>query len=165
MTVRGHGAMDRFRALVEPLGVEVVIAEFPQGTRTAQDAAAAVGCDVAEIVKSLVFIADGQPVLALVSGANRVDEPTLARVLGASAVRKASAEEARAATGYAIGGTPPFGHVGEGVADVLCDPSLLTHDVVWAAAGTPNAVFPLPPTLLVEVAGARVIDVTSGSPA
>jgi prolyl-tRNA editing enzyme YbaK/EbsC (Cys-tRNA(Pro) deacylase) len=164
-TTTGNTATERFRALAAPLGVEVVVAEFPQGTRTARDAAAAVGCDVAAIVKSLVFVADGQPVLALVSGANRVDEPLLAHVLGASEVRKASADEARAATGYAIGGTPPFGHSGEGVASVLCDPTLLEHDVVWAAAGTPSSVFPLPPTLLVEAAGARVVAVTSGPPA
>jgi len=164
-TTTGNTATARFRALAEPLGVEVVIAEFPQGTRTAQDAAAAVGCDVGAIVKSLVFVADGRPVLALVSGANRVDEPALARALGAATVRKASADEARAATGYAIGGTPPFGHTGDGVASVLCDPALLTHEVVWAAAGTPVAVFPLPPALLVEAAGARVVDVTAGAAA
>jgi prolyl-tRNA editing enzyme YbaK/EbsC (Cys-tRNA(Pro) deacylase) len=164
-TPTGSTATDRFRALAVTLGVEVVVSEFPQGTRTAQDAADAVGCAVAAIVKSLVFMADGRPVLALVSGAHRVDEPTLARALDVAEVRKASADEARDATGYAIGGTPPFGHTGEGVTSTVCDPSLLIHDVVWAAAGTPSSVFPIPPALLVAAAGARVVDVTTGTSA
>ena len=153
-------ATDRFRALAASVGVDVAASEFPEGTRTATDAAVAVGCDVGAIVKSLVFVADGHAVLALTSGGNRVDEQRLADAIGASEVRKATADEARVATGYSIGGTPPFGHTGSGVVDVLIDPALLTHDMVWAAAGTPSTVFPITPTRLVEVAGARTVDVT-----
>jgi prolyl-tRNA editing enzyme YbaK/EbsC (Cys-tRNA(Pro) deacylase) len=79
-------------------------------------------------------------------------------------VRKASADEARTATGYAIGGTPPFCHTGAGVSDVVIDPALLGHDEVWAAAGTPSSVFPIPPERLIEVAGARIVDVTEVHP-
>ena len=153
-------ATERFRTLAASVGVDVAVSEFPEGTRTATDAAAAVGCHVDAIVKSLVFVADGRAVLALTSGGNRIDEQRLADATGASEVRKATADEARAATGYAIGGTPPFGHTGSGVADVLIDPALLTHDEVWAAAGTPSAVFPIAPARLAEVADARVVDVT-----
>lgn len=153
-------AAERFHTLAARSGVDVAAAEFPAGTRTAQDAAAAVGCDVGAIVKSLVFVADGRPVLALTSGRNRIDEARLAVELGANEVRKASADEARAATGYAIGGTPPFAHTGTGVDVVLLDPALLEHAEVWAAAGTPSSVFPLSPDRLAEVAGARVVDVT-----
>jgi prolyl-tRNA editing enzyme YbaK/EbsC (Cys-tRNA(Pro) deacylase) len=158
-------ATERFRTLAAGLGVDVEPSEFPQGTRTAVDAAAAVGCDVAAIVKSLVFMVDGGAVLVLTSGANRVDERRLAQELGASEVRKASADEARAATGYAIGGTPPFGHTGDGLTAVLLDPALLEHDRVWAAAGTPSSVFPIAPARLAEVAGARTADVTLAGPA
>lgn len=149
-------ADERFTARAAALGVEVDARRFPQGTRTAADAAAAIGCDVAQIVKSLVFIADDQPVLALTSGANRVDEDRLATAMGAQQVRKASAEEVRTATGYAIGGTPPFGH--DRALTVLCDRDLLAFEVVWAAAGTPMDVFAVRPDQLVEAADARVLD-------
>jgi prolyl-tRNA editing enzyme YbaK/EbsC (Cys-tRNA(Pro) deacylase) len=153
-------ATERFRALAQTVGVEVAVSEFPEGTRTATDAAAAVGCHVDAIVKSLVFVADGRAVLALTSGGSRVDELRLAAATGAAEVRKATADEARAATGYAIGGTPPFAHTGDGVAEVLIDPRLLAHDEVWAAAGTPSTVFPIAPARLAQVAGARTVDVT-----
>ena len=151
---------DRIRAAADALGVAFAPRTFPEGTRTAAEAAAAVGCDVGAIVKSLVFVADGDPVLALVSGANRVDTARLATALGAGSVRKADADEARAATGYAIGGTPPFGHSGTGVTRVLCDPDLLQHAVVWAAAGGPTSVFPLSPTDLIRATGAEPVDLT-----
>jgi prolyl-tRNA editing enzyme YbaK/EbsC (Cys-tRNA(Pro) deacylase) len=157
-------AIERFTLLASAAGVTVEAQEFPEGTRTAVDAAAAVGCDVAAIVKSLVFIADDRAVLALTSGANRIDERRLADVLGADVVRKASADEARAATGYAIGGTPPLGHTGHGVAAVLMDPDLLVHEQVWAAAGTPKAVFPITPARLLEASGARAVDITEADP-
>lgn len=149
-------ADERFTARAAALGVEVDARRFPQGTRTAAEAAAAIGCDVAQIVKSLVFIADDQPVLVLTSGANRVDEDRLATALGAAQVRKATAEEVRTATGYAIGGTPPFGH--DRALTVLCDRDLLAFEVVWAAAGTPMDVFAVRTDQLVEAAGARVLD-------
>lgn len=151
---------DRFTARAAALGVEVDAQRFPQGTRTADEAAAAVGCEVAQIVKSLVFMADDQPVLVLTCGANRVDETKLALALGAEHVRKATADEVRAATGYAIGGTPPFGH--DRQLTILCDQDLVAFEVVWAAAGTPMDVFAIPPDRLVEVAGARVVDVRAG---
>jgi prolyl-tRNA editing enzyme YbaK/EbsC (Cys-tRNA(Pro) deacylase) len=153
-------AVERLTAHAAALGVTVTATEFPHGTRTASDAAAAVGCPVDAIVKSLVFVADGRPVLALTSGANRVDEARLAAAVGAQDVRRASAEEVRVATGVAIGGTPPFGHPTGRISDVLLDPALLAHPRVWAAAGTPTTVFPLSPDALVAATGARVVDVT-----
>jgi len=154
-------AEERFAARAAELGVDVAVRSFPDGTRTAAEAASAIGCTVAAIVKSLVFIADGAAVLALTSGANRVDEGRLALELAVGDVRRASADEARAVTGYAIGGTPPFGHTGTGVAHVLCDPALLDHEIVWAAAGGPTSVFPLTPAALIAAAGARVVDVVA----
>jgi prolyl-tRNA editing enzyme YbaK/EbsC (Cys-tRNA(Pro) deacylase) len=150
-------AVARFTARAEAVGIEVRTQTFPDGTRTAVDAAAAVGCDVAQIVKSLVFIADEGPVLALTSGANRVDEGKLAAALGAGSVRKADADEARAATGYAIGGTPPFGH--DTRLAVLCDQDLTGHDELWAAAGSPMDVFPLTPAQLIVASAATIADI------
>lgn len=152
-------ATERFLTRARELGVDVQPRRFPDGTRTAADAAAAVGCDVAQIVKSLVFVADERPVLVLTSGARRVEETKLAAATGASVVRKASADEVRTATGYAIGGTPPFGH--DTPLEVLCDEHLLAHEVVWAAAGTPMDVFDLHPDTLVAASRARVADVAS----
>ena len=130
---------------------------FPQGTRTAEDAAAAVGCDVAQIVKSLVFVVDDQPVIALVGGADRLDEGKLAHAAGGTAVRRANADEVRSATGYAVGGVPPFAHA----TSLQCyvDAALLAHDVVWAAAGTPTHVFASKPQALAAAAGAKVVDI------
>ncbi|MFP4636776.1 MAG: YbaK/EbsC family protein [Nitriliruptoraceae bacterium] len=147
----------RFVERARQAGVEVDVAEFPAGTRTAADAAAAIGCEVAQIVKSLVFVADEEPVLVLTSGANRVDETALASALGAATVRMADAQLVREATGYAIGGTPPFGH--DTPVGVVCDRTLTEHEEVWAAAGSPTTVFPLSPQTLLEVTDAQVADV------
>ena len=149
-------AVDRFRDRAARAGVDVDVKEFTAETRTAADAAAAIGCDVAQIVKSLVFVADGQAVLALTSGANRVDEPKLAAHLGVDQVRKADAAEVRAATGYAIGGTPPFGH--DSALTIVCDRDLMDHREIWAAAGTPRTVFPLSPAVLLATTGATIAD-------
>jgi len=149
-------AVERFLEHAERLSVPVELREFPAGTRTAQDAAAAIACDVGQIVKSLVFVADGRPVLALTSGRNRVDEAKLAAATGASQVRKADADEVREATGYAIGGTPPFGHATD--LEVVCDRDLTGLDEVWAAAGTPATVFGLSPDRLLTATGARIVD-------
>jgi prolyl-tRNA editing enzyme YbaK/EbsC (Cys-tRNA(Pro) deacylase) len=149
--------VQRFLAEAAARGVDVDVRDFPQGTRTAQDAARAIGCDVGQIVKSLVFVADGTPLLVLTSGANRVDERTLARALDVCTLRKASAEEVRESTGYAIGGTPPFGH--QQPLRVICDRDLTVHDEVWAAAGSPSTVFPLSPATLLDVTTAEVLDV------
>ena len=138
-------------------GVEVAVQEFPEGTRTAADAAAAIGVGVAQIVKSLVFVVDDQVVVALVSGPNRLDEDRLAAVAGGAGVRRAGADEVRDATGYPIGGVPPFGH--RTTLPTYVDRSLLTYDVVWAAAGTPRHVFPVTPADLVRVSGATTADI------
>jgi prolyl-tRNA editing enzyme YbaK/EbsC (Cys-tRNA(Pro) deacylase) len=143
-------------------GLEINVERFPEGTRTASDAARAIGCAVDQIVKSLVFMADERPVIALLSGANRLDPDRLAAATGASATRRADGKEARAATGFAIGGVPPFGHA-ESVT-VLVDRGLLSHELVWAAAGLPDAVFAVTPGDLVRVSGGRVCDLAE-SPA
>jgi prolyl-tRNA editing enzyme YbaK/EbsC (Cys-tRNA(Pro) deacylase) len=145
-------AIDRFVEAALAEGLHVDVRRFPEGTKTAVDAARAVGCEVAQIVKSLIFMADGRPVLALTSGANRVDTAALGRACGAAEVRRATPEEARAATGYAVGGTPPFGHLERVRAFV--DQDLLRLEEVWAAAGTPDSVFALSPTELLRVSGA-----------
>ena len=149
-------SVDRFTAAAAERGLTIEVRRFPEGTKTAQDAARAVGCDVAQIVKSLVFVADGEPFLALTAGSNRADMGRLAAILGAEHVRRADAEEARAATGYGIGGTPPFGHPRP--LRVLIDRDLLGRDEVWAAAGTPDAVFPLSSDDLVRASGAEPAD-------
>ena len=143
-------------------GIEIDVDRFPAGTRTADDAARAVGCDVSQIVKSLVFIADGSAVIALVSGANRLDPAKLASAVGAEDVRRADGDEARSATGVAIGGVPPFGHI-RPVA-VVVDHDLLQHERVWAAAGLPDAVFAIQPDALVSVSGGRVADLAERPP-
>lgn len=138
-------------------GVAIVVTRFPASTHTAQDAAREIGCAVAEIVKSLVFLAEGVPVVVLCSGASRVDEAKLRAVLGTTAVRRATADEAKAATGYAIGGIPPFAHATP--TRVLVDRGLLGFATVWAAAGLPDAVFPIAPHDLVRLAGGVEADV------
>jgi prolyl-tRNA editing enzyme YbaK/EbsC (Cys-tRNA(Pro) deacylase) len=141
---------------LDAFGLE--IRRFPEGTRTAEDAARAIGCEVGQIVKSLVFTAAGRPVVALVSGANRLDPVRLAAVAGGP-VEKADAESVRRATGYAIGGVPPFGHAS--ALPVFMDRDLERYDVVWAAAGRPDSVFPITPARLVELAGARVAELAA----
>jgi prolyl-tRNA editing enzyme YbaK/EbsC (Cys-tRNA(Pro) deacylase) len=150
------GAIDRFLEAARAAGLEPDIRRFPEGTRTAEAAARAVGCEIGQIVKSLVFMADGSPLLALTSGANRADPVRLASLSGASEVGRADPEQARAATGFAIGGTPPIGHP-RPVA-VLMDRDLLGFAELWAAAGAPDAVFPITPEELLRVTGARVVD-------
>jgi prolyl-tRNA editing enzyme YbaK/EbsC (Cys-tRNA(Pro) deacylase) len=147
--------VSRFEAWLADSGAGIAVRQFPQGTRTAVDAALAIGCEVGQIVKSLVFVASGRPVVALMSGSNRLDERRLGAVAG-EPVAKADAEAARSATGYAIGGVPPFGHSGE--VPVFMDRDLLLHDVVWAAAGRPDSVFAIAPERLRELSNATVVD-------
>jgi prolyl-tRNA editing enzyme YbaK/EbsC (Cys-tRNA(Pro) deacylase) len=154
--MNGPAPHPRFATALDDSGLDVDVRGFPESTRTAAEAASAIGCDVDQIVKSLVFDAGGTSTMVLVDGASRVDEKRLARELGVDAVRRADPDTVRAATGYAIGGVPPFGHATP--LPVLVDRGLLEHDVVWAAAGTPNTVFPLAPRALVEAAGATVVD-------
>lgn len=150
------GAVERFVRQAEALGLSPEIREFPEGTKTALDAARAIGCEVSQIVKSLVFVAGSEPFLALTSGPNRADTDRLSELMGGRPVRRADADEARAATGFAIGGTPPFGH--PRALRILCDRDLLAHGEVWAAAGTPSAVFPITPDRLLEASGAEPAD-------
>jgi prolyl-tRNA editing enzyme YbaK/EbsC (Cys-tRNA(Pro) deacylase) len=147
-------AIDRFTEAARAQGLHPEVRRFPQGTKTAEDAARAIGCEVGQIVKSLVFMASGSPLLALTSGANRVDTASLGALADAEPVRRASPEEARAATGFAVGGTPPFGHVSR--IRTFVDRDLLAWEVVWAAAGTPDSVFPLSPAELVRASGGAV---------
>jgi prolyl-tRNA editing enzyme YbaK/EbsC (Cys-tRNA(Pro) deacylase) len=117
------------------------ILEFPEGTKTAEDAARAIGCPVSAIVKSLVFVVDDEPVVALVPGDLRLDTAALAAAAGGGKARRADLQEVREATGFAAGGTPPFGHARN--LRVFADPALRRNDPVWAAAGTPSTVFPI----------------------
>ncbi|NEB77689.1 YbaK/EbsC family protein [Streptomyces sp. SID14478] len=153
-------AHPRFAAAVTAMGLAELLPQvrtFPEGARTAQEAADAIGCELSQICKSLIFAADGVPVLVLMDGASRVDVELVRRELGAQKVTRAKADVVREFTGYAIGGIPPFGHVSK--TRVLADRSLLTHDLVWAAAGTPHSVFPIEPKDLVTHAGATLVDV------
>ena len=154
---RRSDAIERFTAEAEASGLEIEVQRYPGGTRTAADAAEAVGCHVDQIVKSLVFMADVRPVLVLCSGGRRVDEERLASYLGTE-IRIAGASEVRAATGFAIGGTPPLGHTVP--MRTLVDPHLMDFGEVWAAAGTPDSVFPLTPGDLVAATAGAVVGVT-----
>jgi prolyl-tRNA editing enzyme YbaK/EbsC (Cys-tRNA(Pro) deacylase) len=148
-------AIDRFTEAARVHGLHPEVRRFPQGTKTASDAAEAIGCEVGQIVKSLVFMVGETPVLALTSGANRVDTAALGALAGAGDVRRASPEEARAATGFAVGGTPPLAsHLVTML--VFVDGALMEHDEVWAGAGDPDAVFSLTPEELVRVSGGTV---------
>jgi Cys-tRNA(Pro) deacylase len=155
-----HPAIDRVRAHAKQQGIEIEVRRYPVGTHTADDAARAIGTEVGKIVKSLVFLAAGDPVVVLVSGADRVDEAKLGAALDGAHIRRATANEVRERTGYVVGGVPPFGH--STTTKVVVDRGLLAHDVVWAAAGLPDAVFPITPAQLVRLSGAREADVRTG---
>ena len=129
------------RRLLDSVDVEAQVHVFPEGTKTAEDAANAIGCEVAAIVKSLVFVVGDEPVVALVPGDLRLDTAKLAAMAGGDEVRRATLDEVRDATGFAAGGTPPFGHATD--LKVFADPALKRNDPVWAAAGTPTTVFPI----------------------
>lgn len=150
------GAVARFLEAAAARGLNPRVREFPEGTRTAADAARAIGCSVGQIVKSVVMVADGEPFVALTAGPNRADPRRLAAILSAREVRKATADEAREATGFSIGGTPPFGYPRP--LRVLLDRDLLAHEEVWAAAGTPTTVFPIAPAELLAASGAEPAD-------
>ncbi|MCX5090821.1 YbaK/EbsC family protein [Streptomyces sp. NBC_00365] len=159
-TAEESGAHPRFAEALAELGLADLlprVRRFPDATRTAAEAAAAIGCELSQICKSLIFAADGVPVLVLMDGASRVDVELVRRELGVEKVTRAKAEVVRETTGYAIGGVPPFGHRTR--TRVLADRSLLDHDVVWAAAGTPYTVFPMDPKTLVAHAGGTLVDV------
>jgi prolyl-tRNA editing enzyme YbaK/EbsC (Cys-tRNA(Pro) deacylase) len=160
-----YGQDPKIKAVVaaaHELGLEIEPRSFPQGTRTAEDAAGAIGCDVAQIVKSLVFVAGGSPLLFLVSGANRLDLERAARVAGVEQLGKADATMVKQATGYSIGATPPFGHAQR--LTVFMDEDLLEHETVWAAAGRPDSVFGVDPKLLQKATGAVVAKLGGAEP-
>jgi prolyl-tRNA editing enzyme YbaK/EbsC (Cys-tRNA(Pro) deacylase) len=148
----------RVQEALQAQGVACQVVELPDSTRSAQEAADAIGCQVAQIVKSLVFVGKQtqQPVLVLASGANRVNEKKLKALLE-EPIKKASAEFVRDTTGFAIGGVPPVGH--RQALTTFIDEDLLQYDDIWAAAGTPHAVFKLTPVELATIAGGRVIAV------
>jgi Cys-tRNA(Pro) deacylase len=139
------------------LGKDFEVLEFTESTRTAEEAAAAIGCSVAQIAKALIFrTADtSQSVLVVASGSNRVDEKKIAQQVGEKIVR-ADADFVREKTGYAIGGVPPIGHATTPI--VLLDEDLLEFDNIWAAAGTPNAVFNLTPAQLQQLTQGKFVD-------
>ena len=151
-------APQRVQAALSAAGVAARIEEFPSSTRTAQEAADAVGTSVGQIVKSLVFLGGGVPILALVSGANRLDPTRLGALTGLD-IGKADADAVRRATGYSIGGVPPTGFPAP--IPTFVDRDLLQYNVVWAAAGTPRHVFPIAPQDLVRITGGRVVELAA----
>jgi prolyl-tRNA editing enzyme YbaK/EbsC (Cys-tRNA(Pro) deacylase) len=146
---------ERVRNALRAAGLDCDIVETPESARTAVEAAAAVGASVGQIVKSLVFLCDDRPVLALVAGDNRLDEARLAALAGGR-ITRADAARVREHTGFAIGGVAPLGSLEP--LPVFCDADLLRHDYVWASAGAPDAVFRVEPRALAEAAGAQVAE-------
>jgi Cys-tRNA(Pro) deacylase len=151
-----HPNVVRVTAAAKERGLEISTRRFPEGTKTAADAAAAIGVTVGQIVKSLVFGVDNEIVMALVSGSNQLDEKKLALAAGGAKCARVDADAVREATGYPIGGVPPFGHSTQ--LRVFVDPDLLQYDEVWAAAGTWNDNFGANPNDIVRVAGGVVTD-------
>ena len=163
-SMAGTRGNERFVEDAAARGIEVLATVFPEGTKTSAEAARAIGCTVAQIAKSVVLVAkggtaDGTVIVAITSGANRVDTEKVAALVGATAVRTAKPDEVRESTGYAIGGVPPFAHASP--LRCLLDEDLLEFDEVWSAAGTPDACFPITPARLVEASRATVADVKS----
>ena len=146
---------DKVVATARSLGLEVEVRQLEESTRTVGDAAQAMGCGEAEIAKSLVFVCDGEPVLCIASGEHRVDTDKLASAFDCAQVRQASPDEVRAATGFPIGGVPPFGHD----LPVVLDEALLRHKRVWAAGGDGHSLFCVDPQELASCTGAKVAPV------
>ena len=142
---------------VSALGFDFEVVEFSETTRTAAEAAAAIGCAVSQIAKSLVFqTTAGEAVLVIATGSNRVDEKAVSRLLGEK-ITRADADFVRRQTGFAIGGVPPVGHANP--LTTIIDEDLLNHEIIWAAAGTPNAVFRLSPQDLITITGGKTAHV------
>ncbi|MBA3945338.1 MAG: YbaK/EbsC family protein [Herpetosiphonaceae bacterium] len=150
-----HPTAERIQQVLHDLGVETQVVEFTESTRTSADAAAAIGTTVGQICKSIVFAVDGSPLMVMASGVNRIDttkvEQTIGKLLG-----KANAAFVRDKTGFAIGGVPPVGHLER--FPIFVDRDLLQYDIIYAAAGTPNTIFPISSADLVRVTGATVLD-------
>jgi Cys-tRNA(Pro) deacylase len=153
VTVAEHPNVARVRAHAAERGVSIEIRRFPASTRTANDAAREIGVEVGRIVKSLVFVADGRPVVVLCCGDRRVSEERLREAVGAVAVRRTTADEAKRFSGYAIGGVPPFAH--ETDCETVIDDDMSRFETVWAAAGLPDAVFEIAVADLRRLADAR----------
>lgn len=151
-----HPSVIRVRDAAAERGLTIEPRRFPGGTRTAQDAAEAIGVEVGQIVKSLIFAVDGEIVLAYVSGANQLDEAKLALAAGGDHCQRVDAELVRSSTGFPIGGVPPFGHASP--LRVFIDRHLLQYDEVWAAAGTPMDVFAISPADLQRASDGTVCD-------
>jgi prolyl-tRNA editing enzyme YbaK/EbsC (Cys-tRNA(Pro) deacylase) len=161
MTTPAPNSRERVRSALRAAGLECEIVETPDSARTAVEAAAAVGARVGQIVKSLVFLCDDRPVLALVAGDNRLDETRLAELAGGR-IARADAARVREHTGFAIGGVAPLGSLEP--LPVFCDLDLLAHEYVWAAAGAPHAVFRVDPRALAEAVGAQVAELALRDP-
>lgn len=150
-------ATERFTAAAAAQGLDVAVRRFPADTRTAQQAADALECDLGQIVKSLIFKAGDELVLVLTSGSNRVDPKLAAPLFGVTKLGRADADECRAATGFAIGGIPPCGHPTP--LRAVIDEDLLQYDTIWAAAGAPDSVFELTPADLTRVTDGQIATV------
>ena len=153
-----NASAQRVQRAFDELGLKMQVVELPKSTRTAEEAARAIGCAIAQIAKSLIFSAteSDAPILVIASGVNRVNENTVAAILGEE-IEKANAGFVRESTGYVIGGVPPVGHVSE--IRTFIDEELFNYDQIWAAAGTPHAVFKLTPQDLAQATGGKVISI------
>jgi prolyl-tRNA editing enzyme YbaK/EbsC (Cys-tRNA(Pro) deacylase) len=148
----------RVQAVLDEFGYELNVTEFPESTRTAQEATDAIGCTVGQIAKSLIFKGktSQKPILIITSGANRVNEKKVKEYIGEK-LGKADADFVREHTGFAIGGVPPVGHIKP--ITTYIDEDLMQYDEIWAAAGTPNSVFKLTPSILADMTKGRIIKV------
>jgi Cys-tRNA(Pro) deacylase len=151
---------ERVQEALEKAGIDAKVVRLPDSTKTAPDAARAVGCEVGAIVKSLLFMADGEPLLVMCGGDKRVDTSALASYLGVEKLTMAPVDEVRRITGYAIGGVPPLGHAT--TVRTLMDRDLLRWERVYAAAGAHDALFPADPRRLLEATGAELVEMGSG---
>jgi prolyl-tRNA editing enzyme YbaK/EbsC (Cys-tRNA(Pro) deacylase) len=150
---------ERVQGALHAVGVEVNVVRLSESTRTAVDAARAVGCEIGAIAKSLLFLADGEPLLVICSGDRRVDTNKVAGLVGAESLKMAPADEVKRITGFAIGGVPPLGHAMP--IEKLMDNRLLSWPLIYAAAGAHDALFPIEPDVLARVSEAVLADVTS----
>jgi Cys-tRNA(Pro) deacylase len=148
---------ERVQEALDKAGLDTKVMRLPESTRTAPEAAKAAGCEVGAIAKSLLFLADGKPVLVICSGDRRVDTARVAQLIGAAEMKMAPAEEVRRVTGYAIGGVPPLGHATP--VAILMDNAMFRFDRIFAAAGAHDAIFPIDPHSLARATKARVEDV------
>lgn len=157
-----HPSVQKFQTAARACGLEIEIIEFAEATRTAVQAAVAIGCDVGQIVKSLCFMVDGAPMMALVSGRNQLDEKKLAALcdVGRKKVKRATAAQVKDATGFSIGGVPPLGHTVQ--MRLFIDEDLCRYETIWAAAGTPHTVFAVAPGALLEVCAGTAVDLKKG---